>query len=1093
MKESFKPLSWQLLKSILGIYILITVIITVSHVFIEYRYIKNSLEKELVQIGEIFKPSLQSAIWQLNDEQIASVGKGIQNMPIVYGVEIISQNGGVLYKSKKSGATQTTNGDFSYTFDVNYEFEGKTIHLARVSLHSNDAVVYERTKVGFLMLLLSAFIKSAALVMLFYLAFQRYLKNPLDMLTKQVSGIKDKEYGATPVSVEFKNQNELSLLQTSFNELLKHIHEQEELKTSIISEQNKLLEIEVQKRTKELQKSELRHRVIFEESSSPGIVWKDGFIITDWNKRAKDLFGWSKEEVIGKSIFDFLIPENIKKVLQDKLVEIARIENTLPHSINQNITKDGRIVTCEWFNSPLPIAEGEVQEVVSLAVDITERQKAEEIMMEAKHKAEAATQAKSEFLANMSHEIRTPMNAIIGMTYLAKETNLDSTQRDYVNKIENSANSLLGIINDILDFSKIEAGKLELENIEFNLHTVIESVVNIAELKAHEKGLEFIVGYDHNATMSLFGDPLRLGQILINLATNAVKFTNYGEVGIYIKKVTTDRFRFEVKDTGIGLDKQQQERLFKSFSQADNTTTRKYGGTGLGLAISKQLVGLMNGTIWVESEPGVGSSFIFEIELKEIEADKNEVYTVFENKNVLIVDDTPSWQTILTRLLHSYNVTVSSVYSGKEALDTLRRDPKRFDLVLMDWQMPGMDGIETTKLIKEQCKDAIAPTIIMVSSHNGKEVIEKAKEAGIDKFLHKPINPSLLYEALTELFGNSVAKTKNKTEQLSLKTKINSLSGSRILLAEDNLLNQEIVSGILKNSGIKIDIAQNGAEAVNMFKANKTKYELILMDIQMPLMDGYEASRIIRKIDKNIPIIALTANAMKSDANKAKEAGMNEHISKPINPQKLFATLLTHISKKCEPSDDIAQETKPLRNKPPLLTHVDIDSVIPKVIEDIEFYGDIAGMFVEKYDNFKLELDDKERKNIIHTMKGVSATIGATELHRLTLAVEEEPSIKTLELLMTELALVCEELKKNFAKDKKAHTGDKIELPLEEIQALFAELKEAVGTKRPKLISPIIKRLDKVALPLGKEKSFNTAKKHIEGYEFEEALAALEG
>ncbi len=1093
MKESFKPLSWQLLKSILGIYILITVIITASHIFIEYRYIKNSLQKELVQIGEIFKPSLQSAIWQLNEEQITSVGQGIQNMPIVYGVEIISQNGGVLYKNKKNGAAQTTNGDFSYIFDVNYEFEGKTVHLARVSLHSNDEVVYERAKVGFLMLLLSALIKSAALVMLFYLAFQRYLKKPLDMLTKQVSGIKDKEYGATPISVEFKNQNELSLLQSSFNELLQHIHEQEKLKTSLISEQNKFLEIEVQKRTKELQKSELRHRVIFEESSSPGIVWKDGFIVTDWNKRAEELFGWSKEEAVGKSVFDFLIPKSIQKELQDKLGEISRIENTLPHSINQNITKDGRLVTCEWFNSLLPIVEDEVQEVVSLALDVTERQKAEEIMMEAKQKAEAATHAKSEFLANMSHEIRTPMNAIIGMTYLAKDTNLDSTQRDYINKIENSANSLLGIINDILDFSKIEAGKLELENIEFNLHTVIESVVNIAELKAHEKGLEFIAGYDHNATMSLFGDPLRLGQILINLATNAVKFTNYGEVGIYIKKVGTDRFRFEVKDTGIGLDKQQQERLFKSFSQADNTTTRKYGGTGLGLAISKQLVGLMNGTIWVESEPGVGSSFIFEIELKEIESDKNEVYTVFENKNVLIVDDTKSWQTILTRLLQSYNVTVSSVYSGKEALETIIEDPKKFDLVLMDWRMPELDGIETTKLIKEQCKDAIAPTIIMVSSHNGKEIIEKAKEAGIDKFLHKPINPSLLYETLIELFGSSVSKTKNKkVEQLSLKTKISSLSGSKILLAEDNLLNQEIVSGMLKNSGIKIEIAQNGAEAVNMFKANRAEYELILMDIQMPLMDGYEASRIIRKIDKNIPIIALTANAMKSDADKAKEAGMNEHISKPINPQKLFAVLLAHISKKCEPSDDGLQDTKPPLNEQPLLTHIDIDTVVPKVIEDMEFYADIARIFVDKYDNFKLELDDEGYKDAIHTMKGISATVGATELHRLSVAIEKEPSGETLELLTAELALVCEELKKNFAKDKKAYIGDKKECSFEEIEALFAELKDAVAAKRPKLISPVIEKLEKIALSQDREKSFDAAKKHINEYEYDEALKALD-
>ncbi|HOI83114.1 MAG TPA: ATP-binding protein, partial [Campylobacterales bacterium] len=815
-----------------------------------------------------------------------------------------------------------------------------------------DEIIFERTKVGFFMLLISALIKSAALVILFYLAFSRYLKKPLDRLTKQVSAIKDKGYGGEHIDAGFKDKNELSMLQESFNDLLEHIRTQEEAKTQIVSEQNKLLETEVHRRTKELRKSELRHRVIFEESASPGIVWKEGFIITDWNKKAEELFGWSKEEVLGRCTLDFLVPMEIRDSLESKFSEITDNTHMMPRSINQNLTKDGRVITCQWFNSPLPIIEGEPEEVVSLAVDITERQRAEAVMMESKQRAEAATQAKSEFLANMSHEIRTPISAITGMTYLIKETNLDKTQRDYINKLENSANSLLGIINDILDFSKIEAGKLELENIEFNLHDEIDNVKNIVELKAHEKGLRFVVGYENDANINLFGDPLRLGQILINLTTNAIKFTDYGEVGIYIRKIGADRFRFEVKDSGIGLNKEQQSKLFKSFSQADNTTSRKYGGTGLGLVISKQLVEMMNGRIWAESEPNVGSSFIFEIELKEM--------------------------------------------------------------------------------------------------------------------------------------GEGVQK--QEIERSPLKNRLGSLAGSKILLAEDNTLNQEILIGMLKNSGIKIDIAKNGVEAVDMFKANKAEYELVLMDIQMPIMDGYEASRLIRKMDKQIPIVALTANAMKSDADKAKDAGMNEHISKPIDPQKLFASLLSNISKKCEPTLIDCETQEGCQHKPSL-QHIDIDKVVPNIIEDMALYRQIAVMFYEKYGNFEFNLDDKDSKNTIHSLKGISATIGASKLHGLCVALEKEMTKEMLEPMLLELGLVCGELECNFLPEKKQY--DKIEMGEDEIGVLFDELKNALKTNKPKLISPIVQKLEGAVLDDRQEAAFEKIKKYIAEYQFDEALAAL--
>ena len=703
------------------------------------------------------------------------------------------------------------------------------------------------------------------------------------------------------------------------------------------------------------------------------------------------------------------------------------------------------------------------------------------LLTAAKKKAEEATVTKSTFLANMSHEIRTPMNAITGMIYLMQQTRLDSTQSGYVHKIESSANSLLGLINDILDFSKIEAGKLAIEEIDFDLHTVIDNVTTLVELKANEKGLEFVISYDQGMNMNLHGDPLRLGQVLTNLANNAVKFTQTGEVGIYITRLEQDRYRFKVRDTGIGMTPEQQSRLFQSFSQADAGTTRKYGGTGLGLAISKQLVEMMTGRIWVESKANRGSTFTFEVTLGEQES-KPESFRQFPDKKVLIVDDTPSWQKILTRLLEGFNISVATADSGEEAIAMICQQKQNFDLVLMDWKMTGLDGIETTKKIREQCQ-SLPPTIIMVSAYRQESLLNAAKEQGIEIFLQKPVNPSLLYTVIMEAFGEKIKREYHKTVQCSsLKNELTTLGGSTILLVEDNSMNREIVHGMLAHSGILIIDAINGREAVEMVEAEPDKYELILMDIQMPEMDGYEATRLIRTKNSTLPIIALTANALVSDIAKTKEARMQEHLNKPIDVEKLFATLLKYISKKCEvkTGHGKAEPEEDSDGTQPDMIHVDNRAGLARVMGDAKLYKKLLGDFANNYKTLKISPEKEDFKRIIHTLKGLSAAIGAKKLSEVSKTLEDNPNVKNLAAFQEQLNLVCDEIVRTvkFKEDLTIQEPLSAEREVE----LLQELKTALKSRRQKIYAPLLEELT----------GHKELKALVKRYKFKEAVEILE-
>lgn len=756
--------------------------------------------------------------------------------------------------------------------------------------------------------------------------------------------------------------------------------------------------------------------------------------MTRVNKAAVRLLGYEEKELMGRQMGMIIAGESSGEDAESEDIWKGYFSGNTEKTF---LARDGRQIAVLFSAAMIWDNHNAFQGVVCVAQDIAELKKAEKELIEARRAAEESNRIKSEFLANMSHEIRTPMNGIIGMTTLALETDLTEEQRDYLGTIRRSANVLLDTINNILDFSKIEAGKLSLEVIQFNLRLTVEGVIDTLAPQASAKGLELACYVSPDVPSMLEGDPGKLRQILLNFGSNAVKFTHKGEVVIRVEleEEREDRatIMFSVTDTGIGIPRDKRGVIFDAFVQGDGSTTRLYGGTGLGLSITKNLAMMMGGKIGVESEVGRGSRFWFSATFAkqgEEDASPDESLPDLKDLRVLVVDDNETNALILAKMLARFGCRTEAAAGGADAIRTLKeasRGDNPFQLLFLDMQIPGMDGERTATIVRHTPGISTIPIIVLTSVGRRGEV-SHLRDLGCDGYLIKPVRQSLLLDTIAAVMsiheGNRNVKDKTVVTRHTIREK--KLKGVKILLAEDNLINKKVALAVLKKEGYRVDTVENGFFAVEA--AGRNTYDLILMDVQMPGMDGVEATRLIREkegLGRHTVIIAMTAHAMSEDRDRCLAAGMDDYISKPLKPEDVFSVLGKWLKSKRDDASSHRQEGAGTGSEGDtggsVDTIVDMESAMSRFGDDREFYRELIGDFLNYVPGKIKALEDamrtRDRENIqsyAHSIKGAAGNLSARKVFSTALRIENKGSDGDL----ADVPLLIEELKSEIARLK---------------------------------------------------------------------------
>ena len=742
------------------------------------------------------------------------------------------------------------------------------------------------------------------------------------------------------------------------------------------------------------------------------VYWRDPQLkLLGGNRAFANDFGVTPESLAGKSDAEIeslaandVLLERDKKTFSQKAPSVnAEIE----------LKVDNKSQWVEHSSVPLYDDDHNIIGILGSYYDISGIKSVAEEMEKAKETAERANQSKGEFLANMSHEIRTPINAIVGMANLCLKTELNQKQKRYIKVIDSSSQALLGVINDILDFSKIDAGKLTVERIPFDLQDVLTSLADMFAYRAYDKDLEFIINLPANIPTRLIGDPLRLNQVLVNLISNAIKFTEDGEINVAVNLLDSSKdnvlLRISVTDTGIGMDEEQRANLFKAFTQADTSTTRKYGGTGLGLAISRRLILLMGGDIGVTSAAGQGSTFYIEVELPLQKEQDNSHHQYLLQKlsgvRILAIDDNLSTREMLYEMLRSYQVDVKVCRTAEQALQVFQQSVEEdnpYQLVLVDWRLPGMDGLEFCQTITERYADDVRPKLTLATGYYAEELSEKAKQAGVNDIISKPFTASTLGRSLASTLFQRELPDENDAE--SGDGIPESILRAPILVVEDNEINQQVAREILTSHKFKVDIVENGQLAVEA--VHNKNYSLVLMDIQMPVMDGLKAARTIRA-DFNyqqLPILAMTANAMSGDEERSLAAGMQGHIAKPIDEQQLIKAIIKwavpgdYTNNQQPEAPAATEEDEPA--KPPVripqVKGIEFEAALKRLQYNVELYLKLVEQLYETYQGSATKVSDfitrgqhDSARRYFHSLKGAAANLGFTQLQNKAADLEQ--------------------------------------------------------------------------------------------------------